>query len=926
MQFENSQPNWYASDPVGANPSKSHSSAASGLDARPSSRSRRDMNYSDHDLYRLSDSHHGAAPQSIPVNKNGRKYSMKQAFDAWFSNSDVILLEVSVAVKHGENYRLAKPQQIYHLDLHRPRPEGTRAAAADFTSASASQTESLEQSNLVVNSLGSDLVLAPLRDVALPQAAPELPVHSDPRGFQPEPPLANSQDLFAKSVSQQPQQPLQPLPQQFLQLKQPSEISWLYLDPAGNEQGPFTGDVMQEWLTDGYLSFDLQIRRQEEKLFKTLRLFCESVLEFMHPFKVPLPPVEAPPPMATVLETPLERDFGSGGILGGGQFSSAAQTPSISTGGAPTQGFGLNLYSQLMQNGGLGAANIRTLSSSHIFDFMGGSEYPLMGQQYLGGPQFAVDSMNPSIGGSFSQLHMPSLLHQQIQQQQQQRQQQQQPQMSRTNSGWGIDTSLQPSMPSTTSVSGQGTLNMGQPLQAGGISPWINRVQPLLRVSSPFVTGSQLAPEYDSAQPDDSVLNDLHKSVMSGILQDDIANPLPSKTIATFPNDTTETQPVSHHVPVPEPAAPAAQPAPIPAPVAVPASVPDPQPEVNALPVIEPAPASFTKPLVESSVPEPEVETAAPKEKARTVFKTEIAQPETPSQPVIAPWATPQAPKQVVPTLTLKQIQELEAERLEKEKKAKADIKQEIALATALAASKLEEKATEQANSFNWAGSALAVPAKKTLAEIQKEEEAEALRARSAKTLASISATPKLSLASTLASATPKDEKTTAWTTVALKKPLVKKASQTTVPMSYSVASGAINPQVLRTASSSSLIAQSVNANLIKEDFLVWARSAMTNLYPSVSKDDLLEIFTTLPLHSDLAQLISETIYSSSATMDGRRFAQEFMKKRQTVEKQIGDSGLSWSTAIASSANKIPVVDDDGWSVSHKSKKKGRKN
>ena len=107
---------------------------------------------------------------------------------------------------------------------------------------------------------------------------------------------------------------------------------------------------------------------------------------------------------------------------------------------------------------------------------------------------------------------------------------------------------------------------------------------------------------------------------------------------------------------------------------------------------------------------------------------------------------------------------------------------------------------------------------------------------------------------------------------------------------------------------------------------MVWARSAITNLYPSVSKDDLLEVFTTLPAHSDSVQLIAETIYSSSATMDGRRFAQEFMKKRQQVEKEVGNDGQSWSLAIASSANKIPTVDDDGWSTSVKSKKKGKRN
>ena len=72
------------------------------------------------------------------------------------------------------------------------------------------------------------------------------------------------------------------------------------------------------------------------------------------------------------------------------------------------------------------------------------------------------------------------------------------------------------------------------------------------------------------------------------------------------------------------------------------------------------------------------------------------------------------------------------------------------------------------------------------------------------------------------------------------------------------------------------------------ERLLVWARSSMTSLYPTVSKDDLLEIFITLPPNSaDSSSLIAETIYSSSATMDGRRFAQEFLKRRQKLINKL---------------------------------------
>ncbi len=134
-------------------------------------------------------------------------------------------------------------------------------------------------------------------------------------------------------------------------------------------------------------------------------------------------------------------------------------------------------------------------------------------------------------------------------------------------------------------------------------------------------------------------------------------------------------------------------------------------------------------------------------------------------------------------------------------------------------------------------------------------------------------------------------------------------------------------PQLLRSVSANKQNTTSVNAQGVREDFLVWARSNMTSLYPTVSKEDLLDIFITLPPNSsDSASLIAETIYSSSATMDGRRFAQEFLKRRQKVDQQIGGGDhVSWSAAIISSADKVPTVDEDGWSTSLKSKKKNNR-
>ena len=34
------------------------------------------------------------------------------------------------------------------------------------------------------------------------------------------------------------------------------KIEWHYIDPSGNEQGPFNGDMMQDWLAGGYLNLN----------------------------------------------------------------------------------------------------------------------------------------------------------------------------------------------------------------------------------------------------------------------------------------------------------------------------------------------------------------------------------------------------------------------------------------------------------------------------------------------------------------------------------------------------------------------------------------------------------------------------------------------------------------------------------------------
>lgn len=880
-----------------------------------------------------------------PVNQGSKRYTMKQTFDVWYANRDTILFDISVGMHSGENYKIARPHQLFHLDMNQLNEQR--------------QQQQLQNNQQLRQTIGLEhlKMLEALGNAAsVPIAEDLLRVMQDFQSLN----VGNGNGIRngAEGIGSAHEKPLLeppnlPKPSTAFprvanhladgeHLVQPENIHWIYLDASGNEQGPFAGDVMQEWLGDGYLTPDLQIRRQEQHSFQTLRLFCESINNFILPFKTPLPPTGMDSQAATALKDVAKvPGSGSQGTFGAhvstiNHDSVSAQGTGVSlassslfgtTPGPSSQlqlqsAFGSSLYPQIMPSQSFGTSGLRALSSNLTFDYSGSKDYSLMTPLFSTGPQFCMDTLNQNIGTGFGKLHMPSLLHLQIHGQQ--------PVLSRSNSGWAIDTTLPNQMPQAPALGASAPLTISQQGLGGAslsqpspISPWINRVS-TSRAASPFIPTTSLNNE-------DAVLNELHSSMVTGILNDeepalsyfqDRDAPVVDESRATRTKKLANSNSVLGTESVLNRVSKASQ--------LVQTHV-----RVQDIPSVKDE-VSSQKPEEKKSF----VDSRRARSEAATDTVPEVVPmpvrvvTETASAPplatILAPWAK-KAPEADVPAVSLKEVQRIETECLEREKQNKAELKREIALATTIAASQADEQAAltaEKVLSFNWAVSSQGAVAKKTLAEIQKEEE-EAAKSRALKKCNSGGSTVKNLLASTLASSVPKEDLGGAWTSVT-KNPVIKKAALlTTAPtVNYSMTSGAMNPQALRSTSSQEVLFTSVNATVLKEDFLVWARSAMTNLYPSVSKDDLLEVFTTLPLHGDSQQLISETIYSSSATMDGRRFAQEFLKRRTLVERQIGSNAVgSWSSAIALSADKTPVVvDDDGWSTSVKSKKKGRKN
>ncbi|KAK6461900.1 hypothetical protein DFJ63DRAFT_206126 [Scheffersomyces coipomensis] len=825
---------------------------------------------------------------TIPPNKGGKRYTMNEVFQVWYDNKEEILNpKFELPVQHNENYKLSKPTQIYHLDL---QPEGSTGVEPEpqpeKEQLSVDQKSSLDQfQGQDQGQLTSSLDQLGINDLSSSES-PAIANPIVPNSF------VDNNTLGSNIIQNGPpgmnQGPPPPPPQQIPPSLTPplitsDKIEWYYIDPHGTEQGPFNGDLMQEWLSGGYLHLDLQIRRKEETTYRTVKQLCDSVQNYVQPFKVPLIDLNAPPPpppQPSLIQPPFSH--------------------------LPKQ---QSQFQQFLS----GNSRLNNPQSS-LFgnDFINNDPFanPLS-QSTFQNPtttsnQFGIDTLN-----QHHHLHnhhqtfanpLQSILQQQVQQ----------PSLSRNNSGWGstgLDTTggfgnSNPSTPVSTTLP---QINQPTPL-----SPWLSGIPSSSRTNSPFVPSSTNNVEVVDDQKnhrvtDDHVLNEIHTSVVTDILNDEDHHFGKEKATTT----TT----------------------------------------AAAAPVVSEKKVNASAPVVEKSVkgdePRYELKGAPIKKESsegaptKSVVKSAVAASSTTVEPTpapkqeLAPWAV--KPEQAKPSLTLKEIQNLEAERSEKQKAQLRLEQQQQQQVQQVQQSKawasidepvIVEKAPALPKTSSWASnSAINSPvvSKKTLADIQREE-AEA--AAAAKLAGRSSAATKNSFANVIANPTavPRED-LGAWTTVASKRAAVKKPQPVAQVITNSSAASKTNPQLLRSVSATKTVVSSVNDTALREEFLIWARSQMTNLYPTVSKDDLLDIFVTLPAtSSDSSQLISETIYSSSATMDGRRFAQEFLKRRQRVDQQVSNQDEeAWSASIISSANKVSTVDEDGWSTSVKSKKKNTK-
>lgn len=337
------------------------------------------------------------------------------------------------------------------------------------------------------------------------------------------------------------------------------------------------------------------------------------------------------------------------------------------------------------------------------------------------------------------------------------------------------------------------------------------------------------------------------------------------------------------------------------------------------------------------------------------------------SKPKIAPWAIKNE-ERAAPSPSLRDIQEAEAKRAEARRVALAEARAATASPVLVSASS-EDLPTSMSwglpsqtgkgivRSHSPAAPSTSGPAvaawggageapKKTLKQIQEEEEKRKARAAQAARVAQgqaagVGASAVSTVGSTrrgyadLAAAPVKrEEAPPGWTTVgaggraASSSGVPRAATPVTVkPTPAPVVKPAAIPVPVRKATGPS--ASIVDDGAPSVEFIRWTKQALTGFKGDV--DDFISVLLSFPIdppaasRADQMEIISDSVYANSSTLDGRRFAQEFMAKRKADAARPG--GAAGGKKISSLADVVKTqpkqTSDAGFKVvKAKSKKK----
>ncbi|KAJ9105142.1 hypothetical protein QFC19_003600 [Naganishia cerealis] len=772
----------------------------------------------------------------------------------------------------------------------------------------------------------------------------------------------------------------------------PRSIKWFYTDPSGQQQGPFEATNMQTWFAANYFNDTLPLRREHETSYRTLAALKEETASMKEPFLSPSVP-KFPPnlPIPSRVHSQSEHtsrqglDAGMSDMISSlpqtasPHLASGQQTPhrnenlfstaspafgqaNINRSTDPFSGTASYHSSPVVQNG----IPVRTAWDNAVASpaisrpAFGGNfqqEIPqIQHQQSYGGfppqPQFGqprslfdapqvqspfapvpapVQSPWASQGAGHPQQMLPgqnfvsSPFHQ--------------PMQSPYHQYAGPVPSMMPWQGTPTPQSAAVQPHQQQAYQPSFASmpPAPNQASPLMANEQPSIAESLLSPVQSQGVPQhDAISNET-------VVGESQVEP------AAAPQDGPVTQEVIPNVPEVEVQPEVVAPVHIASPVLVPA-VKETKTKVKAKKLAKPAPAVEKQEVVEA-VPEPEVQ---------TVQSDLIAGSPAGATPSVAPWASKDEEKVKVQTgPSLRDIQEAEAKAAEARKH---EAKAKATASKAATANTVVDPETTQTVSWGLpsrtggaGSSATSVPApaaspapvwgssdaapKKTLKQIQEEEQRRAKAAAQAKVAASPAAAAqqgKRGYADLAATQASQPTSGGVWSTVGASGKAVGAPVPAPATKSKSTSTPSMTVTPVKPASTISKTAKSASLDDIAPsvEFIRWCKEALKGL--KVNMDEFIQMLLTFPVEpgasgrADLLEIISDSVYANSSTLDGRRFAQEFYTKRKADAQNRLANGSQAPSKINSLADivktqpKAATSDFGGFKVV-KAKGKGRK-
>ncbi|KAL8711887.1 MAG: hypothetical protein Q9220_003831 [cf. Caloplaca sp. 1 TL-2023] len=808
----------------------------------------------------------------------------------------------------------------------------------------------------------------------------QAPATSQSSAFAGTPSLTNAANssYFSKQIDQDSQAANQMPATQQRQMVMPDRMRWIYRDPQGNTQGPWSGLEMHDWYKAGFFSPELQVKKREDTDYEPLAQLIRRIGNSREPFLVPQ--IGIPHGSVTALASAITQP--SGTATTATAPASSAQPPFA--GSFPSFGTTLTAEQQnALERRKQEEQYLMARQKEHL------AQTQVMMKQQMQHMQGAPHSMHSQ------QLHHHSSAHSL----------QSQPSYGSITSPTAYQPSpgqgpIQPpgAMPpffdSTRSV-GSNMLGLGvttdhlPPVHEDDFSGLVERMNaqrppPINYTGSSQVSGYQddsvhqrqvqymlserqrqqreqdqlgmFPPSQDEARQAAERLEQfkyLRSQTGDQSASQEVMGPVgstqrkPESQLQTYPQESDElerqyrTEPAQHVPREPLSLSEQVQKAVKDSPAAV-------QPQSPWAKLDSVLPQPFPPPQSSSPLPAPAAQrnrqNVADALNAESRSATQTPTVETPNA-TVAPWA-----KEIndgIKGPSLKEIQANEAR--------KAAQQEDIALAARRQLAEQERLQLQQQQvapapglpfSAHWANdispavpgtstsawakantskAAVATPipnAKKTLAQIQKEEEARKSRAAASAVAASAASNPTNVAASTggkryadLASKAPlvnaiQGQGNQAWTTVGAGGKTKIPTGPAPAPPVRSASSSTAQPPA-PALSKSKVAVKPVNKQGANEELQRWTRSALSKgLNSSIPVDDFVSQLLLLPAEADI---ISDSIYSASQTLDGRRFAEEFIRRRKLADKGIiPDSAANGNNATGAFGSSAGGGGSDG--------------